>query len=416
VQELTGLAGVFGAAGVWPGEGGYIDLLTDGGHLHFFKYGEQSGEPALVSETRSSEQAAFGSGSPIITSSGATGGTGVLWITWCPKTACVEAEAELRAYNPASGEGAKPLWREPIGLATKFSRPGVSNGHIYVGNQEGQLIGFSGPALTPSSESVELTAPVGGQTTREVTLENTGRENEIKEVATPPAPFEASGLPVPGTKLKPGATIKVTVVFKPSSRGSVSAAFSLVTEAGETQVALSGLGEESANEKAERETKEKAEARERAEREAVEKAEREAREKTSTITSTVSNVSPIGGAGSPALGQLLGLTNLKIRASASRLAARRRTLVVSYTLSAAGIVQVVIQRRVTSRRCRPGVRACAQWVATKLSLKVRGHLGSNLLTVRLGTLSAGRYRLVAIPINRSGVPGIRQTLEFRTSH
>jgi len=108
---------------------------------------------------------AFGSGSPIITSNGTTSGSGVLWITWCPKAACVETEAELRAYNPASGEGAKPLWQEKIGLATKFSRPGVSNGHIYVGNHEGHLIGFSakaptvatGPASAVTQTSATLT-------------------------------------------------------------------------------------------------------------------------------------------------------------------------------------------------------------------------------------------------------------------
>jgi hypothetical protein len=404
VQEIPKVSsnGVFGAAAVWPGEGGYVITPSSHGHLHFFRYGEESGEPALGSETNSSEEMEFGSGSPIVTSNSVASGSGVLWINWCPKTACQEEAAELRAYNPAGGKEAKPIWQEKIGLATKFSRPGVSNGHIYVGNHEGRLMAFSGPALTPSRESVELTAPVGGQTTREVTLDNTGSENEIKEVAAPPTPFEASGLPVPGSKLEPGATIKVTVVFKPASRGYVSAAFSIVTQAGETKVALSGVGEESAKEKAEREARERA--------------EREAKERASSITQTVSNVSPIGGAGAPTVGPLLRLTNLKIRASASRLAARRRTLAVSYTLSAAGTVRVVIEHRVTSHRCSPGVRTCSRWVTTKLKLKVTGHVGSNQLTVALGTLPAGGYRLIAIPVNGSGVAGIRQTLEFRTSH
>jgi hypothetical protein len=77
------------------------------------------------------------------------------------RPACVEAEAELRAYNPASAEGAKPLWQEKIGLATKFSRPGVSNGHIYVGNREGHLISFSAKAptvVTGAASAVTQTA------------------------------------------------------------------------------------------------------------------------------------------------------------------------------------------------------------------------------------------------------------------
>jgi outer membrane protein assembly factor BamB len=394
VQELKGFAGAFGTAGVWPGEGGYVDLITDGGvgHLHFFKYGETSGKPALGPQTQTSETLAFGSGSPIITSSGTASGTGVLWITWCPESACEKAEAELRAYNPA-GKEATPLWREKIGFATKFSRPGVSNGHVYVGNHEGHVIGFSGPSLTPSSESLELAAPVGGQATREVTLTSTGSEIELEKATPPTAPFQASGLPPMKTKLKPGEAIRVAITFKPSARGPVSGQFSVGTEAGETKIALLGVGEESAQEKA----------------------EREAREKPPGTATTVSFVTP------PALGlvntePLVSLTKLMVRSRASRLGTHGRKLVISYTLSTAGRVQVVIYRRVTSHSCHRGVRTCSRWVATKLKLKVAGHAGSNLLAVNLGTLAAGSYRLAATPVNRSGAPGVTRTVEFRTFH
>jgi outer membrane protein assembly factor BamB len=394
VQELPGFAGIFGSAGVWPGEGGYVDLLTNGGHLHFFKYGEKSGEPALVAETKSSEQAAFGSGSPIITSNGATSGTGVLWITWCPKSACQEAEAELRAYNPASGESAKPLWQEKIGLATKFSRPGVSNGHIYIGNHEGRIIGFSGPSLTPSSESLQLAAPVGGQAAGEVTLTNTGSEIELETAITPTAPFQASGLPPVKTKLKPGGAIRVAITFKPSVRGPVSGQLIVVTEAGERKITLLGLGVESAQEKA----------------------EREAREKPAPTATTANFLSP-PGSGFLATEPILSLTKLRIRARISRLGTHRRKLVISsYTLSAAGRVQVAIYRRVTGHRCQRGVRTCPRWVATRLKLEVAGHAGDNLLAVNLGTLSAGAYRLAAIPLNRSDEPGVTRVVEFRTFH
>jgi hypothetical protein len=141
VQEISGLGGVWGAAGLWPGEGGYVDIPS-AGYLHFFKYGEKSGAPALISETKSAEKMAFGSGSPIITSDGTTSGSGTLWIAWCPSNACDNAAAELRAYSPAGSEGARPLWQEKIGLASKFSRPDASNGYVYIGNREGHIIGF----------------------------------------------------------------------------------------------------------------------------------------------------------------------------------------------------------------------------------------------------------------------------------
>jgi hypothetical protein len=227
VQELTGFARVFGAAGVWPGEGGYVDLATVGGHLHFFKYGEKSGEPALVSETKSSEEMAFGSGSPIITSNGTSSGSGVLWITWCPKTACVEAEAELRAYNPASGEGAKPLWQEKIGLATKFSRPGVSNGHIYIGNHEGHLISFSAKAptvvtgaasaVTQTSATLNASVNPNGVEVGECKFEYGATTSYGSSAPCTPAPGSGTNpvaVSAAVTGLSPNTTYHFTVVAK----------------------------------------------------------------------------------------------------------------------------------------------------------------------------------------------------------
>jgi hypothetical protein len=152
VKEIPEVSrnGIFGGAAVWPGEGGYVITPSSSGHLHFFKYGEESGEPTLGSETSSSEEMAFGSGSPIVTSNAVASGSGVLWINWCPKAACQGEDAELRAYSPAGGKEAKPIWQEKIGLATKFSRPGASNGHIYVGNHEGHLISFGFSAKAPT--------------------------------------------------------------------------------------------------------------------------------------------------------------------------------------------------------------------------------------------------------------------------
>jgi hypothetical protein len=362
-------AGVWGTAGVWPGEGGYVDIPSVG-PLHFLKYHEQSGKPALSEVGRSAEALAFGSGSPIVTSNGSASGTAVLWITACPQTACKGAEAELRAYNPASTGVAKPFWQEKVGLASKFSCPDASNGHIYVGNGEGHVIGFSGPALTPSSESLELAAPVGATVTRELTLTVTGTELAVSNVTSPTGPFEASGLPKPGARLKPGEVIKVTVAFKPSSRGLASGQFSVVTEAGETKIGLTGSGEAPIR-----------------------------------VAAFVTSLEP-----------LLRLTNLEISGSASRLSAHRRKLVISYRLSAAGTVEVRLYRRVTTHRCHRGVKTCFRWVATKLRFKVAGHAGRNVLAVHLGRLPPDRYRLAVIPVNRRGARGHRQTVEFRVSH
>jgi iron transport multicopper oxidase len=159
LQELGPYGGVWGAASVWPGEGGYVAVPAFS--LRFFKYGESAGAPAVAEVAHTAEEASFGSGSPIVTSNGTTSGSGVLWITWCPPVGC--QEAELRAYNPASSGEPEPFWTAKVGFASKFSRPDASGGHIYVGNREGALIGFGAYSGPPPSVR-KLSPPRGSST------------------------------------------------------------------------------------------------------------------------------------------------------------------------------------------------------------------------------------------------------------
>jgi hypothetical protein len=386
--EGTGpFQGQWGAAGVWPGE---RDVYLATNHLHFFKYSEPSGKPTLSEAAHTPDETGFGSGSPIITSNSTTAGSAILWLTWCPATlGC--PKGELRAYDPASSGEAQPIWKEKIGWATKFSHPGAGDGHIYVANHEGHLLGFAAPSLTPSGESLELTTALGTEVTRVVTFTNTGTTLKVSSVIAPAAPFSAVGLPAPGTVLKPGEAINVSVTFKPSSRAAVNGELGIVSKAGETRVALSGLGGESAGEKAEREQHER------------EQRAGEAREKA-TLVSVL---------GSPAAGEpLLRLTKLQIRAHASSLHSRRPKLAISYTLSANGTVQVVIYRLLFSHACAKGLRSCEHWVSAR-RLKLKGHAGRNLLTLKIDALPRGSYRLAARPFNASGAGGVAQHVDFR---
>jgi hypothetical protein len=422
VQKLGPSGGVWGAAAVWPGDGGYIYIPSvapvgggeSSGHLHVFKYEVEHATPKLSLVATTPDEMWFGSGSPIVTSNGTASGTGLMWIPWCPTGGC--QGAQLRAYSavPSSSEP-KPIWNAPIGTANKFSRPYAAEGHIYVGNREGDIFGFSGPQLTSSSPSLEFAAPVGSQATRELTLTSTGTEVEVSAVHQPSSPFEAS-LPAKGTKIQPGEAVKVAVHFKPSTRGVVEGELSIETQAGETRIALSGFGEESAQETSEREQHER-EAREKSE--AKEKAEREAKEKagstlTGGVVTTASLVTPPGVSGPPAIEPLLSLTRLDVRTAASRRGSHRRKVVITYMLSAAGTVEVTIYRRVISRRCQRGASTCVRWVPTKIKLKVAGHAGINVLAINLGTLSAGDYRIGVMPITRSGASGITQYVHFNT--
>ncbi len=248
LQRLGPYGGVWDGAALWPGNGGYVYIPSvekGADNLRFFKYGVEAGEPRLSLAATSPDSPAFGSGSPIVTSNGTTSGSAILWMTWCPSSSC--KEAHLRAYNPVPVEGSPQLlWETPIGTATKFSRPDASNGHIYLGNREGDVFAYSGPALTPSTKSLALgSAPVGGRLTGEVTFTNTGTKLKVSAVHPPSAPFEASGLPSVGATIEPGQVITVKVAFQSSTPGSFAGSLGVTTQAGETNVALTASAGES---------------------------------------------------------------------------------------------------------------------------------------------------------------------------
>ncbi|HYM55054.1 MAG TPA: hypothetical protein VES97_06805, partial [Solirubrobacteraceae bacterium] len=87
-------------------------------------------------------------------------------------------------------------------------------------------------------------------------------------------------------------------------------------------------------------------------------------------------------------------------------------LLAGYTLSTAGAVKLAIYRPVVSRRCRRGADTCIHWQPTKIGLRTRGRTGVNVLTLELGQLPSGEYRLAATPIARSGAAGITRYVRF----
>jgi hypothetical protein len=344
VQRLEPYGGVWGGAAAWPGDGGYVYIPTVGGStasLLSFKYGIDKTEPTLSFAAKSPEEFAFGSGSPIVTSSGTTSGTGVVWITRCPENGC--ENAKLVAYSPVSpgNEALHVLWEAPIGTATKFSRPDASNGHIYVGNREGALFGFGHPESKEEREAKERT------------------EREAKEKSE-------------------------------------------------------------AKERTERETKKEAEriAKEEGEREAKEKTERQAKEKPEStliggVVTTAGLIPPLAHLTPVTLPSPANLTKLTVRVVASRPGSHRRKALVTYTLSATDTVGVAAYHRVISHSCRRGAGACVRWVRTKIELRLAGHEGTNVSTLDLGRLSAGDYRIGAMPIAQSGTSGVMRYAYFK---
>jgi outer membrane protein assembly factor BamB len=189
--EIVDAHPVFGSMAVWPGEGGYVFIpgIGETGGLEILKYSPE-GERPKFDLIETSDPLQWGSGSPIVTSDGTTPGSAIVWEEQCPD-AVICAGSTLNAYKAVPAEGEPPLWQAPIGIASKFGRPGVADGRIYVGTMDERVIGFGVPSEPSSNE--EVTG--GGQ----------GGSGEPVSSQGPPAgpgPVTPTVTPRPWTKLK----------------------------------------------------------------------------------------------------------------------------------------------------------------------------------------------------------------------
>ncbi len=130
VQRLGPRGAIFGRAGVWPGDGGYVYITTDsgqtsGGLLDAYKYGlSGSGDPSLSLAGSSTDAFGFGSGPTVITSDGTTSGSALVWVVWAANR---DGDGgQLRAYDPIPVNGQLVLrYSASIGTATNYETPGV---------------------------------------------------------------------------------------------------------------------------------------------------------------------------------------------------------------------------------------------------------------------------------------------------
>jgi outer membrane protein assembly factor BamB len=396
-KGLGEYGGVWDGFAVWPGDGGflYIPGVSKPGtgqmnfdFLRYFKYGVTAGVPNLSVAATSTEQFGFGSGAPIVTSNGTNSGSAVLWITHCPYIEPGHCEkAELWAYNavPVAGKPQR-LWTASLGFASKFARPGVSEGHIYVGTKEGQLFAFSGHVLTPSASALQFgVVPVGAQRTGEVTFTNSGMPLKVSAVHGPPAPFEASGLPKVGTIIEPGQVVSVGVSMSPAAPGSFTGSVGLTTEAGETNIGLSGSAPGPAS---------------------PPPSSSEGSATTAVLTSP-GLLGTLGSIESP-----LVLDRLRVRFPASKSSRQRHRAAISYTLSSPGNVRIVVYRRVLSRHCPRAAHSCFRNLPTTIRLTVTGHAGASQFTLDLSALRPGDYRLSATPLAQSGAATATRSAPF----
>ncbi|HEV7586078.1 MAG TPA: hypothetical protein VGO14_09890, partial [Solirubrobacteraceae bacterium] len=183
-------------------------------------------------------------------------------------------------------------------------------------------------------------------------------------------PFTLAGAPTTGTALEPGQSITVQVAFRPTSPGGYTGSFGLTTQAGEASVSLSGTAP------------------------------------SPPLASTSISILTAPGAGAPLSGPTASrilLEHLKLRFLAGKSSRHKRKGTVTYTLSSAAKVRLIIYRRTVSHHCASGAHTCARYLPTAIRLTVSGRAGPDRVTLDLTTLARGDYRLSATPLVGAGV-------------
>jgi outer membrane protein assembly factor BamB len=128
----------------------YLYYAGVGDDLRVLKFGaDSSGTPTLSDVADSSFTFGYSSSSPVVTSNGTDPTSAVLWEVYTSGS-LTAPNSVLYAFPavPASSCTSSapctlsPIWSAPIGAASKFSIPAVSNGKVYVGTRDGHVLGF----------------------------------------------------------------------------------------------------------------------------------------------------------------------------------------------------------------------------------------------------------------------------------
>ncbi|MCU1687246.1 MAG: hypothetical protein JWQ81_7985 [Amycolatopsis sp.] len=237
---VDGTQGVWGRPGFWGGDGGYVYTVHNGAPLRALKYSSAGATPSLTPAGGSKDNFGYTSGSPVITSTGTTSGSALVWVVYASNN--IGDNAQLRAYDPVPVNGVLTLrYSVPIpSHASKFSVPGTDAGRIYVGNRDGILYGFGRPTTAVlTTQPVDFgSTPVG--TTKNGTITVTANRDLTLNSVSVAAPFTAT-LAAP-TALVKGQQLSVPATFTPATWGSATATVTFSTGNGDAALDVVGSG------------------------------------------------------------------------------------------------------------------------------------------------------------------------------
>ena len=212
LQTIVTNEAVFGAAGSYPLEGGYVYLSPVGHPLYCYQLGfTASGLPQLsqVAET-SWTSGAVGVGIPTVTTLNNQPGTAIVWMT--------DPSAGLMAWYAIPQNGVLVNIKLPqlVG-ANKFQRPAFGDGRVYTTDSNGVLYCLGAPVSLP----LNCTDPVdfgqvalGTTATQTVTCTaNIAITSVVGLEIGQPSSFTASNSSLPTSSLKAGQSFSFPVTW-----------------------------------------------------------------------------------------------------------------------------------------------------------------------------------------------------------
>src|SRR5581483_5465262 len=112
-------AGMWSTPALWPGDGGWVYVTTNGTPLQALRLAPRSdGVPVLAPIAQTPDSYGYTSGSPIVTSNGLASGSAVVWVLPTPG---IWGAGELRAYGavPDAAGRLDLLYRDAFGASSK---------------------------------------------------------------------------------------------------------------------------------------------------------------------------------------------------------------------------------------------------------------------------------------------------------
>ncbi|KAL8900665.1 MAG: hypothetical protein Q9207_005582 [Kuettlingeria erythrocarpa] len=213
LQTIIAPNAVFGGAGSYPLEGGYIYFTPVGYPTLAYKVGlDQRGSPLFskVGQSLDASAGRVGVGVPTVTTYKGQPGTGIVWVT--------DVDGGLKAYKavPDASGNLIRINIPPTGGLNKFQRPAFGDGRLYVTNSNAAVICMGSPVSIP----LNCTGPVDfGDvtigTTKTLSLECTALIpiTKINGITIGDATFQASNASLPQGSLAQGATFSFPVVW-----------------------------------------------------------------------------------------------------------------------------------------------------------------------------------------------------------